>query len=227
VRAVDRGGQEGQPSAPVTASPLPRIEGPVLLLSFEKSSNAASGLKGTLVGQATYAPGVVGQALDLTGGGWVTFPHHDAFDLSGELTLEAWVKFKSLEGMPVFLSHGQWRERGFFVQAIGHGIRYSLGSLNDCDGGHLETDRWYYVVCTYDLKDMVVYLNGREVARRDTPQVDYTPWVGPFYAGRYTLEGKPYEVCGLIDEVKIYQRARTAEEIKKEYDRLTPRPATR
>jgi hypothetical protein len=131
------------------------------------------------------------------------------------------VELDSLDAMPVFLSHGRWRERGFFVQAIGHGIRYSLGGLNDCDGGRLETDRWYYVVCTYDLKDMRVYLDGREVARCETPEVDFTPWLGPFYVGRYTLEGKPYEVPGLIDEVKIYQRARTGEEIQKEYEAVS------
>jgi len=218
VRAVDRGGQEGEASGPVTATPLARLETPVFALHFEGSPDAESGLRGKLEGKAGYAPGVVGQALDLTAGGWVTFPHADAFDLVGELTLEAWVKFDSLDAMPVFLSHGQWRERGFFVQAIGHGIRYSLGGLNDCDGGRLETGKWYYVVCTYDLKDMRVYLNGREVARREAADVDFTPWVGPFYCGRYTLDGKPYEVSGLIDEVKIYQRARTAAEIGRDYD---------
>ena len=221
IRAVDRGGQEGESSRPVTVSALPRIDGPVFALHFEHSPDAESGLKGNLVGKATYAPGVVGQALDLRGGGWVAFPHDDVFDLSGELTLEAWVKFDSLDAMPVFLSHGQWRERGFFVQAIGHGIRYSLGGPNDCYSGRLETGTWYYVVCTYDLKDMRVYLNGREIHRRDAPEVDVTPWVGPFYVGRYTLEGKPYEVPGLIDEVKIYQRARTGEEIRKEYEAVS------
>ena len=51
--------------------------------------------------------------------------------------------------------------------------------------------------------------------------MDLTPWSGPFYIGRYTLDGKPYEVRGLIDEVKIYQRARTAEEIRKEYETIS------
>jgi len=220
VRAVDRGGQEGAASAAVTVTPLPRLETPVVALHFEDSPNAESGLKGTLAGKAGYAPGIVGRALDLRQGGWLTVPHDEAFDLVGDLTLEAWVKFASLDGMPVFLSHGQWRERGFFVQAIGGGIRYSLGGTNDCDGGRLEPGAWYYVVCTYDMHQMRVYLNGQEVARRDAPEVDANPWVGPFYVGRYTLEGKPYEVTGLVDEVKIYQRARSAEEIGQEYERI-------
>ncbi len=220
VRAVDRGGQESGDSAIVTVAALPRMEGPVFAAHFEGSSDAEKGMKGALAGKAAFSSGVVGKALDLSGGGWVTFPHNDVFDLAGELTLEAWVKFNTLEGMPVFLSHGQWRERGFFVQAIGGGIRYSLGGLNDCDGGRLEPGKWYYVVCTYDMQEMRVYLNGQEVARRHAPEVDFAPWVGPFYVGRYTLDGKPYEVNGLVDEVKVYQRARTAEEIRKEYDQI-------
>jgi uncharacterized protein YukE len=220
VRAVDRGGQEGEVSAPVVAAALARLETPVFAAHFENSPDGESGLKGTLTGQAAYAPGVVGKALDLSAGGWVAFPHNEVFEIAGELTLEAWVKFNTLEGMPVFLSHGQWRERGFFVQAIGGGIRYSLGGLYDCDGGRLEPGKWYYVVCTYDMQEQRVYLNGQQVARRAAPDVDMTPWVGPFYIGRYTLDGKPYEVSGLIDEVKIYQRARSAEEIRKEYETI-------
>jgi hypothetical protein len=223
VRAVDRGGQEGAASQPIVAAPLARLETPVFVAHFENSPDAESGLKGTLAGQAAYAPGVVGNALELSAGGWVAFPHNEVFEISGELTLEAWVKFNSLEAMPVFLSHGQWRERGFFVQAIGHRIRYSLGGLNDCDAGQLQTGQWYYVVCTYDMQEQRVYLNGREVGRRAAADVDLTPWVGPFYIGRYTLDGMPYEVHGLIDEVRIYQRARTPEEIRKEYETISRR----
>ncbi|MGO8746787.1 MAG: LamG-like jellyroll fold domain-containing protein [Thermoguttaceae bacterium] len=221
VRAIDRGGQEGAASQPIVAAPLARLETPVFVAHFENSPDAESGLKGTLAGHATYAPGVVGKALDLSSGGWIAFPHHEVFEISGELTLEAWVKFDSLDEMPVFLSHGQWRERGFFVQAIGHRIRYSLGGLNDCDAGQLQTGKWYYVVCTYDMQEQRVYLNGQEAGRRPVADVDLTPWSGPFYIGRYTLDGKPYEVRGLIDEVKIYQRARTAEEIRKEYETIS------
>jgi hypothetical protein len=129
VRAVDRGGLEGAASAEVTVTPLPRLETPVVALHFEDSPNAESGLKGTLVGKAGYASGIVGRALDLRQGGWLAMPHDEAFDVVGDLTLEAWVKFTTLEGMP-------------------------------------------------------------------------------------------YEVTGLIDEVKIYQRARSAEEIRQDYQRL-------
>ena len=220
VRAVDRGGQEGAASPAVAVAPLAIPEMPVFVCHFENSPDAESGLKGTLSGPATFAPGVVGKGLDLSAGGWVTFPHNELFDLSGEFTLEAWVKFNSLEEIPVFLSHGQWRDRGFFVQALGGHIRFSLGGGGDCDAGQLETGKWYYVVCTYDMQQQRVYLNGREVGRRMTPDADFTPWAGPLYIGRYTLEGKPYELRGLVDEVKIYQRARTAEEIRKEYETI-------
>jgi hypothetical protein len=222
VRAVDRGGQEGAASVAVTAAPLPLIETPVFTAQFENSPDAESGLKGTLAGPAAYAPGVVGQALDLTSGGWISFKNNEVFDVNGEITLEAWVNFRSTEGMPVFLSHGEWRHNGFFVQVLGGRIRYSLGGLNDLDAGAIEPNKWYYVVCTYDMRQMRVYLNGREAGRREAPDVDLSPWVGPFYIGRYTLDGKPYEVTGLIDEVKIYQRARMAEEIKKEYESVAP-----
>jgi hypothetical protein len=221
VCAVDRGEQVSKASDVVKATPLPRKEKPVFAAHFESSPDAESGMKGELEGAASYAPGVVGQALDLTNGGWVRFNHNEVFDVAGELTLEAWVKFQSIEGMPVFLSHGQWRERGFFVQVLGGRIRFSLGGPNDLDAGRIEPGQWYYVVCTYDMRYMHVYLNGREVGRCAAPEVDLIPWVGPCHVGRYSLDGKPYEVSGLIDEVKIYQRARPADEIRKEYEALS------
>jgi hypothetical protein len=223
VRAVDRGGQESVASKPAAAMPLPRRESPVFAAHFENSPDAESGLKGNIEGSASYSAGVVGQALDLRSGGWLAFEHNDIFDISGELTLEAWVNFDSIDGMPVFLSHGQWRERGFFVQVLGGRIRFSLGGLNDLDAGRIEPGRWYHVVCTYDMKDMRVYINGREAGRRGAPDVDLNPWVGRLYIGRYTLSARPYEVSGLIDEVKIYQRSRTAQEIKNEYDSIASR----
>jgi hypothetical protein len=222
VRAIDRGGQEGQASKPMTVSALPRIEGPVFVAHFENSPDSESGLKGKLEGKATYAPGVVGQALDLRNGGWDAFPHDPAFDLTGDLTVEAWVKFDvsfdAVGPVPMILSHGQWHGPGFFFQASNGALRFWLGDLNDCVGGELESGKWYYFVGTYDLQQMRAYVNGREVRRYSAPAVNLAPRAVPFYIGRYVEQAKHFEFRGMIDEVKIYHRARSAEEIRKEYE---------
>lgn len=230
VRAIDRGGQEGEASKAMIVSALPRIEGPVFVAHFENSPDAESGMKGKLEGKAAYAPGVVGQALDLRNGGWVAFPHDPAFELTGELTVEAWVKFDvsfdAAGPVPMILAHGQWHGPGFFLQASSAALRFWLGDLNDCVGGELESGKWYYLVGAYDLKEMRAYLNGREVHRAAAPAVNFAPRAVPFYVGRYVEQAKHFEFRGMIDEVKIYHRARSPEEIRKEYEAVIARQGT-
>jgi hypothetical protein len=223
VRAVDRGGQEGAASKPLTVSALPPIEGPVFVAHFENSPDSESGMKGTLKGKAAYASGVVGQALDVRSGGWDEFAHDPMFDLTGDFTIETWVKFESVDAVPMVLSHGQWHGAGFFIQATGQSVRFWLGDLNDCCGGELEPGRWYYIVGTYDLEQMRTYLNGREVRSFAAPAVNLSPRVMPLYIGRYCEDAKHFEFRGMIDEVKLYHRARAADEIRKEYESVIAR----
>ena len=109
-------GPGGAASKPLTVSALPRIEGPVFVAHFENSPDSESGMKGTLKGKAAYCAGRGRAALDLRNGGWDEFAHDPMFDVTGDLTIEAWVKFESLAAVPMVLSHGQWHGAGFFVQ---------------------------------------------------------------------------------------------------------------
>src|SRR5213592_4188082 len=57
------------------------------------------GNNGTLVGGATFAPGMVGQAFSLDGvNDWVEAPDADNLDLSSQITIDAWIKPAVLGG---------------------------------------------------------------------------------------------------------------------------------
>ena len=46
--------------------------------------------------------------------------------------------------------------------------------------------------------------------------VDFTPWGRPLFVGHYHLLQEPYQVRGLIDDFKLWQRALSEAEIAAE-----------
>jgi len=220
IRTVDHGGQESAPSDTVAATPTQLRKEPVLLATFDGDANAtvAAGMPAA-VGQgashapAGFAPGHRGQALDVRSDGYVTFPYDAAFDLSGELTVSFWMNLDTLGAMPVLASCGEWQKNGWFLQVIGNRFRFYLGGPNVLDAGTPEAGRWMHVAAVYDGKRMLLYQDGKLVGSRDVGSVDYTPWGRPLLVGQYHWLHEPYQVHGLIDEFKIWQRALSADEI--------------
>lgn len=85
----------------------------------------------------------------------------------------------------------------------------------------VESDRWYHVAGVWDGTQMHIYQDGRAVGNKKTPGglainesnlADYPERIGT-QAKPYNREGRGFE--GLIDEVGIWSRALSDEEIGK------------
>jgi hypothetical protein len=216
VRAIDRGGQEGRLSAPVAARPLPRPTGPIFHAAMEGTGDAGASVP-QRAGAARFSPGLIGQALDTTAGGHLVYPHQPEFALDGEFAVAFWFQARTLEGMPVLASCGEYQKHGWFVQVLAGRIRFSLGGDNLLDAGWVEPGRWHHVVCSYDLQRQRIYLDGQEVGSREALDVDFTPWPGPLFVAQYHFLQEPYQFRGLLDELKLYTTAPTAEEVAQAY----------
>src|SRR6266850_4329614 len=92
-----------------TRRTLPALQGPACVTAptgmiswWPGEGNAddiQDGNNGTLVGGATFAPGMVGQAFSLDGvNDWVEAPDADNLDLSSQITIDAWIKPTVLGG---------------------------------------------------------------------------------------------------------------------------------
>ena len=85
------------------------------------------------------------------------------------------------------------------------------------DTHSITTNQWYYVAATYDSQGyMKVYLNGKLDGTAGPYMVPYN-YGNDLYFGTWEGAGS-YPFNGLIDEVKIYNTALTAEEIKQDYN---------
>ena len=75
----------------------------------------------------------------------------------------------------------------------------------------LPLGQWVHLAGTFDGKTMRIYVNGKEHGTMDRP--------GPIKPNEFHLclgsyeENHPAHFTGLLDEVKLYNRALTAEEI--------------
>ena len=76
-----------------------------------------------------------------------------------------------------------------------------------------EVDTWYHLAATYDDGTQRLYVNGVEEAK--SPAAGLLN-IGKINIGSYS-PGHPGVFCGLIDEVRVYDRALSEDEIQTNY----------
>ncbi|MBK1699569.1 LamG-like jellyroll fold domain-containing protein [Thiococcus pfennigii] len=212
--------------------------GLVAAYGFEETGGNATDVSGLghdgLISGATRVAGKHGQALSFNGSSnWMTIANSGALDLSAAMTLEAWVYPKNLgDRQPILAKQGTTQsgpKRGFMFAAGDSGRSGKLEAevfkddktktslLSDSS---LSTNTWQHVALVYKsagdgASTMTLYING--VARGSL-----TNAIAPVQSNNQPLElGRYYWSSsynryfnGLIDEVRIYNRALTAAEIQ-------------
>ena len=204
----------------------------MLSLSFDEASGNAidaspSGRNGVITG-AVRVPGKVGSALSFNGiSDWVTVTDGAAgtpLDLTTGMTLEAWVKPTAIDGWEAVIvkergtnslsyalyAHDGAPLSGGFDAPAGYS---RIGAIDQAVRGtaRISTTAWTHLAVTYDGAVQRFYVNGVEVAahaQTGSMAVGDQPLrIG----GDATFPGEFFQ--GLIDEVKVYNRALTAAEV--------------
>ncbi|MBM3497098.1 MAG: hypothetical protein FJX74_00355 [Armatimonadetes bacterium] len=208
VAAIDRGGRQGERAEPVSASAKAIPVEPVLSIAFD-SAAAETGQQGTLGGKATIHDGV----LDTREGGWVAFPKEENLQLAGPLSLEFRINVDQVKGIPVMVSFGHYEGLGYWMQLIGGSVRWYLPVMKILDAGSTPGPGWHHLCGTYDGRFSRLYIDGQAVGSRDVGQVDLAPWPGEFRIGIYSETDEQFQTHAQFDDVKVYQRALSAEEV--------------
>lgn len=165
----------------------------------------------------------------------------DTIPVSDALTIEAWVAPRSYEWgdgnklSAIVNQSDQDKAEGFALGMYRHGtwsMQVGIGGkwIQVWVKDHpLEKYKWNYVAATFDKRDGVIklYLNGEEVASQATPlNVPITSSSANLIIGK---NNKPVELAGLfsfnmfsglIDEVKLQNKALTGQEILAEYENV-------
>ena len=194
---------------------------PVAAYSFDEGAGTIAGdasghsRQGTIVG-ATWATGKFGSGLSFNGtSARVDLPDLGRFYKLG-FTLEAWVKKSSPTGDAGIVGTWNAGQNGGPMLWIDHILRHhyltlNSGSFNYVDSGQEPTvGQWQHIAATYDGATARVYVNGTLAASQAFAANvgDSGNWrigaYGPTASGFFD---------GLIDEVRIYDRALTAAQV--------------
>ncbi len=210
-------------NAVATPTPTP-TPGLVAAYSFNESSttsvtdNSGNGRTGTISGATRSASGRNGGALSFDGSNdLVTVPDANALDLSTGMTLEAWVKPSALGTM--------WRT--VLIKERPSGLQYALYAGTDTSRpsanvftndeyeargtAGLTLNAWSHLAATYDGSIVRLYVNGTQVATRTAGGGAMGASTGALKIGGNAIWGEWFS--GLIDDVRVYNRALTAPEI--------------
>ncbi|MDY6933575.1 MAG: DUF2341 domain-containing protein [Spirochaetota bacterium] len=168
-----------------------------------------------------------GDSLDFDGGSdYVLVPDNSSLDLM-DITIEAWCNPDDLFGFQYqyFVSKydisGQ-RSYALAVDQSSNSIRFLTSfdgyNYNNLQGGSLSTGTWYHVVGTFDGTTKRLYVNGVLVNTTFVSGILHFSTADLTIGTRSDLNSN-YDFNGTIDEVAIYDRALSTEEIRAHYER--------
>ena len=203
------------------------VRGLVLWLKFDEGT----GLKaydlsqyrnhGTIHG-ATWTQGKFGKALSFDGvDDYVEVPDSASLDITDEITIEAWVNVREKDGeqYPV-QKHGAY---GMFVRTDMYNGGFWWNIWWEVEGPEwkyvnnlnpLFLNKWCHLVWTFDGTYVKSYVNGELKGTWDRSGRKIAVSAYPLYVGQ---SGGGSWFNGTIDEVRIYNRALSEEEIKRLY----------
>ena len=223
VRATDAAGNVSPYSNTANASTPAAPSGLVAAYGFDEGSgttvsDASGNANNGTITNATWAPGgKFGKALQFNGSNaLVSIPDAASLHLTTGMTLEAWVNPSTV--------NANWRDviykgnDNFYLEATSSSASrpdagmIAGGSYADAFGtAALPANTWSYLTETYDGSTLRLYVNGTQVAStahtgniatsNNALQIGGDGIYGQFFAG-------------LIDEVRVYNRALTATQIQ-------------
>jgi uncharacterized repeat protein (TIGR01451 family) len=189
------------------------------------AKDIAGGNDGTVVGGMAYVSGKVGQAFSLNGGNSVRVPNSPNLEPSKDITVDTWVKSSGPGNYSYILSKGaQACDAASYALYTGtNGGLYfyifdgSTVTLSPDAGPGIWDGKWHHIAGTYDGSKVRLYVDGVEVGSGTSKSTTIKyglSTTNDLFIGTY--EGGSncsLRFQGEIDEVEIYNRALSAEEI--------------
>jgi len=199
------------------------------------ANDIINGNNGTLVGDVSYKPGIAREAFDFTGGQnidqGVDVPAAPVLDVKTAITIVAWIK-----PLGVFAPIVEYKAPDYPNQPFGiHFWQYSRNGrpdslyVNLVDTNHayhqlwaegtLTVGKWNHVAMTYDQTgNCSLYVNGMQVATQFFGVFEMKTDKGLYIGYRPQTPGDGwYSFNGGIDEVAIFNRALTTDEVRAIY----------
>ncbi len=188
----------------------------------DSSTFANTGVVGTGVSAPTWATGKYGKGLHFDGSG--SKDVLTVTDNSGlgppTMTVEAWVYPTAfVSGASIYNRRDSSNVGGTTLELSGTGgsviCYYYISSAwrSAATTATLSLNRWNHVSCTYDGSTIVLYINGVKDATTTSIAGTVNNPASPSVAIGRNIASNTYSWDGTIDEVKIYNYARSVKQV--------------
>jgi len=182
--------------------------------AYDSSGN---GLDGTLNGDPQWVEGQIGGALDFDGDDSVEIPHSPILSITDEITISAWTYMRAnASGELAIVSKGGWAANDLpyeLTETPGGVIFwqfYDDGGRDTCSPDSPPVEEWHHIAATYDGQIFKCYIDG-ELAEEWAYAGTMPENTASVTIGQRSRGGTYFN--GMIDEVAIYDRALSEEEI--------------
>ena len=208
----------------VTAASTGTSSGLVAAYGFSEGTgttvNDSSGKGNTgAITNATWTNnGRFGKALSFNGtNAWVSVPDSSSLDMTSGMTLEAWVYPQgSLGGWRTIVMKEQSGSDVYYIETVDGKVvgDVSVGGNNY----HIYSDAaiplntWTHLAATYDGAYFRIYVNGSLATVQHSLAGSIKTSGSPLRIGGNSIWGEYFQ--GLIDEVRVYNKALTASQIQ-------------
>ena len=202
---------------------LPVVNDTILDYSTFKNNGIINGTNKTPL---WVKKGRIGSALQFDGiDDHILIPEHPSLNSRESITLVAWINWNgevnATDDLQNIITNGEWRRAlrvtepdhwhgGNEVQVVLH-VGNTLHTIYSTT--NVTEKEWQHLVMTYDGKAINIYVNGNLDTTKNVTGNITAAQVSTFIG----TEEADYFFNGLIDEVKIYDRALSAEQIQQQY----------
>ena len=183
------------------------------------------GNDGELVGDAKLADGKFGKALELNGtSDWVVVPHDEILTVDESVTVMAWINTERHMGpnnqrwQGIVAKSNNPRSYSFYTESPSKCLHLSVGGSGSVCNKEVPLEEWVHVVAQVDDGTHRYWVNGENAGEfAGKPPPPGKADTAELLVGK-THEGNR-EFLGFIDEVRIWNRALTEDEVLEQMDK--------
>ena len=174
-------------------------------------------------GKPAWVPGKYNSGIQISASNWLEVKDADSLDLTSALTINCWVLIKAATGdnQSAVEKGAVWGPGEYNLLPVYSGsVLLQMNDLpEECDdealGGKADDGEWHHIAGTFDGKTIKTYVDGKETSKLACAGTLEKNGDSLFIGCR---GGSGRWMNGIIDEIKIYNRALSADEIKKDMD---------
>lgn len=224
--------------APIVQAAVDPEDALILYMSFDTVDGKTTidhskyGNDGEMMGAPKHVAGKFGKALEFNGqNDWVVVPHDDILTVDEDFTVMAWINTERHMGpnnqrwQGIVAKGNAPRSYSFYTESPSECLHLSVGGAGSVCNGKVPLDEWAHVTAQMEGNTHRYWINGEnagEFAGKNPPPGKAD--TANVLIGR-THEGNR-ELLGLIDEVRIWNRALSEDEVKEQmnkgFDELFP-----